>query len=124
MAVSPYQLNSLLSKGVAEVVFDRRLLRTDSPPFRRMLCTCDFRMLYSKEGREILRFVPPTHLPSYFPPSKNLCLVWDIFVCHWRAVPCESVEIRRIIPSEHWWKFFQDFIAPMSAQQKIDFMKS
>lgn len=125
MATNPYALNSLLSKGVAELVFDRRHLRSDSPPFRRILCTCDWNMLYSKEGREILHFTPPKSAAmSYFPPNYNLALVWDVLVQGWRCIPCESVEVRRIIKKEDWWSFYDEIISHMSAQQKIDFMKS
>ncbi len=124
MAFTPYSLNAHLQKNVCEIVFDRRNLRDDSPPFRRMLATCAWPLLYSEEGRKILGFVPPKNLPAYFPPDKNLCLVWDIMCCWWRCIPVESVEIRRSIPVNEWWPYFDQYIRPMSPQQKVDFMKT
>jgi hypothetical protein len=124
MSMSPYQANALLSKGVCEIVFDRRHIRQDSPNFRRALATCCWPILYSEEGKKILNFVQPTHLPSYFPPDYNLVLYWDILCGWWRCADCSTLEIRRMIPANEWWGFFDEFIRPMDAQSKIAFMKN
>ena len=117
-------LNNLLSQYVCEIVFARRRPKANKPPFRRMLCTLDDKILNSTNGRLSLNYRPPGGAPSYNPESKNLLLVWDIFMQDWRMVSMENCDIVNTIPGNDFWNYFNNTLLKMSPEQKITYMDS
>lgn len=117
----------MLLQNVIELRFRRRINKPGFSDFRRMLCTNDRGVLMSKLGREILNYNPPTgNGLLYDPKSKNLIITWDIFLQNFRAINCNDVEIVSVIKTSpdpvEFWKYFNEKIYPMSADQKATFM--
>jgi len=119
----------LLLQNVAELKFRRRIEKQGFSDYRRMLCTNDRNLLMSKLGREILNYDPPKgfSLP-YDPKSKNLVIVYDIFMQNFRAVNCNDVDVVSVIKTSpdanEFWKYFNEKIFPMSVSQKATFMNT
>jgi len=87
-----------------------------------MLCSLDNSLLNSVNGRTTLNFKPPTGAPKYNPESKNLLLVWDIFMQDWRMVSMDSCDLIKTIPSDEFWEYFNKHIYNMTIQEKNQFM--
>ena len=83
--------------------------------------------LLSKLGRDILNYNPPKGSGLlYNPKAKNLVIAYDIFMQNFRAINCNDVEVVSVIKSspdtKEFWKYFNEKIYPMSADQKATFM--
>jgi len=119
-------LAQLLMTNVVELRFRRRIEKAGFGDYRRMLCTNDRLLLMSQLGRNILNFEPATQPPKFNPAQKNLIIVWDIFMQNYRCINCNDVEVVAVIKTSpdatEWWKYFNESIAPMPAQQKVTFM--
>ena len=116
----------LLMTNVVELRFKRRIEKAGFGDYRRMLCTNDKGLLMSQLGRNILNFEPATQPPKFNPAQKNLIISWDIFMQNYRCINCNDVEVVAVINTSpdatEWWKYFNESIAPMPAQQKVTFM--
>jgi len=115
-------LKTLLAENVCEVVFSRRRPRPNRPLTRRMLCTLDANILNSVNGRLSLNYRPPAGPAPYNPESKNLLLVWDIFMQDWRNVNMDDCDVVQTIPEANFWQYFNETLLPMSPQQKLSYM--
>lgn len=115
-------LRVLLKENVCEIVFPRRRLRNNRPAFRRMLCTLDENLLNSINGRLSLNFRPSTGILPYNAEAKNLLPVWDIFMQDWRMVNMNDCDLVETIKRDEFWKYFNEKLIPMSAQQKMQYM--
>lgn len=119
-------LGLMLLQNVIELRFLRRIDKPGFNDYRRMLCTNDRNLLLSKLGREILNYNPPTGQLRYNPAQKNLIPVYDIFMQSYRMINCNDVEVISIIKTSpdpmEFWKYFNEKIFPMSAEQKSTFM--
>lgn len=119
-------LAQLLMTNVVELRFKRRIEKAGFGDYRRMLCTNDMKLLMSQLGRNILNFEPTTGQLKYNPAQKNLIVSWDLFLQNWRMINCNDVEVVAVINTSpdatEWWKYFNESIAPMPAQQKAQFM--
>ena len=119
---------ALLINNAAELRFHRRLDKPGFKDYRRMLCTGDMKLLNSAPGKKVLNFNPPVRSTKYNPASRNLVVTWDIFMCNWRMVNCDDVDVISIIktspdPSD-FWKYFNERLTNMSAEQKARFMNT
>ena len=116
----------LLMTNVVELRFKRRIEKAGFGDYRRMLCTNDRGLLMSQLGRNILNFEPATQPPKFNPAQKNLIISWDLFMQNYRCINCNDVEVVAVINTSpdatEWWKYFNESIAPMPAQQKVTFM--
>ena len=117
----------MLLQNVIELKFRRRINKPGFNDYRRMLCTNDRNLLLSKLGREILNYDPPKGYGlSYDPKAKNLVIVYDIFMQNFRAINCNDVEVVSVIKTSpdpvEFWKYFNEKIYPMTADQKASFM--
>jgi hypothetical protein len=117
----------MLLQNVIELRFRRRKEKPGFSDYRRMLCSNDRNLLLSKLGREILNYDPPKGFSlSYDPKSKNLVIAYDIFMQNFRAINCNDVEVVSVIKTSpdatEFWKYFNENIYPMSAEQKASFM--
>jgi hypothetical protein len=116
----------MLLQNVVELKFRRRINKPGFNDYRRMLCTNDRNLLLSKLGRQILNYDPPSGSLPYDPKVKNLVIAYDIFMQNFRAINCNDVEVVAIIKSspdqKEFWKYFNEKIYPMSADQKATFM--
>ena len=116
----------LLMTNVVELRFKRRIEKAGFGDYRRMLCTNDRGLLMSQLGRNILNFEPATQQPKFNPAQKNLIISWDLFMQNYRCINCNDVEVVAVINTSpdatEWWKYFNESIAPMPAQQKVTFM--
>jgi len=117
-------LKNLLSQNVCEIVFARRRPKPDKPPMRRMLCTLDDNILNSTNGRLSLNYRPPGGAMPYNPETKNLLLVWDIFMQDWRMVNMDACDLVNTIPENEFWNYFNNTLLKMSPQQKMTYMDS
>lgn len=129
MRLGRTSLWTLLNTHAAELRFHRRHDKPGFKDYRRMFCTCDRLLLGSGPGKQILNYVPPsTARLKYNPGSKNLVVVWDIFMCNWRMVNCNDVEVIAVIKTSpdptDFWKYFNDRIIRMSANEKAQFMNT
>lgn len=125
MGLSPNGLRQLLSSGVAEIKFVRRHNSPGRPGTRRMLASLNRAILDTENGRSILNFKPPVYPAAYNANNYNLVIVFDLFMQDWRAIPADTVEIIKMLPSnspEEFWKYFNEVLIKMSASQKADFM--
>lgn len=124
MKASVNSLRSLLQENVCEIQFVRRRQRANRPPFRRMLCTLDEKILNSPNGRLSLNFMPSTGILPYNASQRNLLPVWDIFMQGWRMVSLDDCNVINTIKEDEFWKYFNDTLLPMSPEQKMVFMDS
>jgi hypothetical protein len=123
--VSYSSLVAALSNNVVELVFHRRRPKLGLPENRRMLCTLNYDILRSENGRTILNFKEASGTSAYNPQQKGLVVVWDILKQDWRTVNTESCKIISTIPAlppETFWDYFNKIILPMSAGQKAAFI--
>ena len=125
MKVSLPTLKNLLLTNVAEIKFSRRRIKAGASDTRRMLCTNSFVLLNSTEGRLALNYRRAIQSPAFDPNAKNLLITWDIFMQDYRCINLAACELIQAIPAnQQFWKFFNEKLALLSAQQKINFMNS
>lgn len=122
-------LTLLLQTNVVELRFRRRIDKPGYNDYRRMLCTNDRGLLTSQLGRNILNYDPPSGQGlKYNPAAKNLIPAWDIFLQNYRMVNCNDVEVVSVLKtspdSTEFWKYFNEKIIPMSANQKLNFINT
>ena len=111
-------LKQTLQNNVCEIKFAKRR----EPTFRNMLCTLAQNILNSVNGRTTLNYKPPSGPPKYSPESKNLLLVWDIFMQDWRMVSMDNCDLIKTIPSNDFWEYFNTNIYTMTVEEKNQFM--
>jgi hypothetical protein len=87
-----------------------------------MLCTLDYNLLTSTNGRLSLNFAPSSNILPYNALSKNLLPVWDIFMQDWRMVNMDDCNLITTMNQEDFWKYFNDVLITMSPQQKMQYM--
>ncbi len=121
-AINLQSLKQILQKNVGEIRFSTRRPQLSGQAVRTMLCTLDNSILNSVNGRTTLNFSPPKQLPKYNPESKNLLLVWDIFMQDWRMVNMDACNLIKTIPRDEFWKYFNETIYGMTIQEKNQFM--
>lgn len=121
-------LNILLSTSVVELRFRRRIEKPGFKDYRRMLCTSDQRLLQSALAKRIFHYKPPNNALKYNPSSKNLIVAFDLFMQSYRMINCNDVDLIAVIKSSpdptEFWKYFNERIASMSAEQKAQFMNT
>ena len=123
MIVGLSNLKSILLNKVCEVKFARRNPKPGRPSTRRMLCTNNVQLLNSVEGRTVLNYRPPRQAPKYNPNQENLIITWDILMQGFRTINCDTVDlISTLDADETFWTYLSQNIAPMSAQDKMNFM--
>lgn len=111
-------LKQTLQGNVCEIRFAKRR----EASFRTMLCTLDQSVLNSVNGRTTLNYKPPSSPPKYNPESKNLLLVWDIFMQDWRMVSMDNCDLIKAIPRDEFWEYFNKTIYGMTVEEKNQFM--
>lgn len=117
------ELMSVLLNNVAEITFLRRIPVLNRSPYRRMWCTNSSSLLNSFNGRTVLNYHIPTHMPKFNPATENIIITWDILMQDFRCVNMDSCDLVRSVPAnEDFWKFFNENIYIMSTQQKLLFM--
>lgn len=125
MKASLPTLKNLLLNNVAEIKFFRRRPKVGAPPTRRMLCTNSFTLLNSVEGRLTLNYKQAIRAPKYNPVTKDLIITWDIFMQDYRCINMSACNLIQIIPAnKQFWTFFNEKIARLSAQQKMEYMNT
>ena len=85
-------------------------------------------LLKSTPGMTILNYKNPTGHLRYEPAAKNLVVAWDIFMCNWRMINCDDVDVIAVINTSPdptpFWKYFEERLARMSSTQKAGFMNT
>tara|TARA_B100000686_G_C16511249_1_gene822239 strand:+ start:113 stop:490 length:378 start_codon:yes stop_codon:yes gene_type:complete len=118
-------LKTILLDKVCEVKFVRRNTKPGRPATRRMLCTNNVQLLNSVEGRTILNYNPPRQAPSYNPNQENLIITWDILMQDFRTISCDTVDLISTLEADNtFWVYLNEKIAPMSVQEKMNFMNT
>mgnify|MGYP003635492065 CR=1 FL=1 len=115
-------LKQMLQSNVCEVRFTTRRPWLNGQSVRNMMCTLDYTLLHSVNGRTTLNFAPPHHAQSYNPESKNLLNVWDIIMQDWRMVNMNDCDLINAIPRDDFWEYFNQNVYPMSIQEKNQYM--
>tara|TARA_R110001592_G_scaffold362363_2_gene675948 strand:+ start:1257 stop:1622 length:366 start_codon:yes stop_codon:yes gene_type:complete len=111
-----------LKQTLATAVCEIRFAKRRAAAFRNMLCTLDLSILNSVNGRTTLNYKPPSGPPKYVPESKNLLLVWDIFMQDWRMVSMENCDLIKTVPSDDFWEYFNNTLFGMTVEEKNQFM--
>ena len=112
-------LKSLLLNNVLDLRFTRRQPVRGKPATRRMLCTKSYELLDSVNGRVVLNYRPPKNEKQFNEAKNNAVVVWDIIMQNYRVIPTDSVQIIKTIPAnDEFWRFFNEEVYIMSAEQK------
>ena len=123
MIVGLSNLKSILLNQVCEVKFARRNPKPGRPSTRRMLCTNNVQLLNSVEGRTVLNYTPPRQAPKYNPNQENLIITWDILMQDFRTISCDTVDLISTLEADAtFWDYLSQNIAPMTAEEKMNFM--
>jgi hypothetical protein len=128
MRVTQGTLIEIARHGIAELRFSRRREKFGWSPYRRALISNDMTLLNSAPGQLALHFKPPMHPPPYPWITKNLVCCWDILWQDWRMIPVETCDVITVFPTAkpedvtNWWIYFGEFLAKMSASDKMAFM--
>lgn len=119
------ELDALLLNNVVDVRFDRRRPIFGKPSTRRILCTKSLALLGSSNGRISLNYRPPRTVPKYDPVTKNVIIVWDIFMQNYRTINADSFVVLKVVPAnDEFWKYFNETLRNMSANDKMVYMES
>jgi len=125
MKVSLPTLKNILLSNVAEIKFFRKRPKAGAPPTRRMLCTNNLALLMSPEGRIALNYRRAINNPKFNPAVKNVLITWDIFMQDYRCINMAACDLITAIPANRtFWKFFNEKLALLSANDKMRFMNS
>lgn len=125
MKVQYSSLNSDLLNNVCEVRFLKRTSPSNRPEYRRMLCTKNYELLSSVNGKLTLNFREATRQKVINEAVKNVLVVWDILMQDYRIISLDDCDLITKIPAdETFWEYFNKNIYPMSTNQKVNFMKS
>lgn len=125
MIVQRAALNSILLNNVVDIRFARRTPKLGFPPTRRMVCTKSSELLNSTNGRITLNYKPPKGAPQTNVVEQNLIIVWDILMQSFRTISADQVNLIEQWPAnDDFWVHFNESIYPMSAGQKLEFLKS
>jgi hypothetical protein len=117
------QLWRILQDNVAEIKFARRTPKPGKEGTRRMICTNSQHLLNSIDGRMTLNFSPPRRYPRYDPRKKNLIITWDILMQNFRTINMNACNLMQVIPAnEMFWKYFKERLAPMTQNDKTNYM--
>jgi len=123
MIIQRNTLDSLLLNNVCDIRFKRKTQDTGKPPTRRMLCTKNFDLLNSTNGRVSLNFKPPSGGKRYNESVNNVIIVWDILMQDYRTINAQECELLNQVPAnEEFWEYFNNELYPMSAEAKMNFM--
>lgn len=123
--ISKEALEQKLLNNVVDLRFVRRTPAPGRPPTRRMLCTKSSSLLNSTNGRMSLNYKPPMGGKRFNEAKENALIVWDIFMQSFRTVSLEGATVLNEIPAnEEFWKYYNEILLPMSADQKLQFMNS
>ena len=117
-------LVGLLTGNVIEVHFTRRNKVIGRPDTRRMLCTNDSTILESTPGLLSLNYRRPQGHLAYDPASKDLVVVWDIFMQDFRMINARAANVAAVIPRKEWWDYYNKVLFSMDAADKQAFMDS
>jgi hypothetical protein len=119
------ELMSVLLNNVVEIVFLRRIPIANRSSYRRMWCTNSSSLLNSFNGRTVLNYKIPTHVPKFNPATENIIITWDLLMQDFRCINMDSCDLVQSVPAnQDFWKFFNENIYVMSTQQKMQFMDS
>jgi hypothetical protein len=90
-----------------------------------MLCTKNYQLLSSINGKLTLNFREATRQKVINEAVKNVLVVWDILMQDYRIISLDDCDLITKIPAdETFWEYFNKNIYPMSTNQKVNFMKS
>lgn len=123
--ISREALEQKLLNNVVDLRFVRRIPIPGRPPTRRMLCTKSSSLLNSTNGRMSLNYKPPLGSKQFNETKQNALIVWDIFMQSFRVVSLEGATVINEIPAnDEFWKYYNQVLLPMTADQKLQFMNS
>lgn len=125
--VSRTELKNILTNNVCEIVFVRRRPERapGRPEVRRMLCTISENIFMSENAVRSLNFRRPKTGRRLNEAKHNIVVVWDIFMQDYRNVSMDTCYLRQTIPDDDtFWKYYNNALLNMSAQQKMNFMDS
>lgn len=96
------KIRSFLRDNVLEVVFKRRIWPVkkatyQKSQFRRMLCTANWQFI--KDNSALFQWKPPKFgRPKEWYIKRNLAIIWDLIVKHWRMVSLDEYDIINMYP--------------------------
>lgn len=65
------------------------------------------------------------NMPKFNPETKDLLITWDIFMQDYRCVNMAACELINAIPANKtFWKYFNEKLSLLSANDKMRFMNS
>ena len=94
-----------------------------------MLCTNNYDLLNSFNGRYSLRFMPASRAPSFNPRQKNLIITWDIIMQNWRCINMDECYLNYEYPvitedqkNKFWKEMFNETFNVMTTEEKFGWM--
>ena len=85
----------------------------------------DYNLLTSYNGKISLNFRLPKTGRRIDEVKHNIVVVWDIFMQDYRNVSMEQCHLRQTIPGDDtFWKYYNQALLTMTADQKMNFMDS
>ena len=123
MLVTLPSLKSTLLQNVVEIKFFRRRPIPYRPAWRRMLCTNCYELLNSFNGKMVLNYRNAIYRPHFNAEKENLIISWDCMMQDYRCINMDECDLIRTIPAdESFWKYFNEWLLPMSPAEKMTFM--
>jgi hypothetical protein len=79
----------------------------------------------SPEGRIALNYRRAINYPKYDPTVKNVVITWDIFMQDYRSINMSACDLISVIPAnKEFWKYFNERLSLLSANDKMRFMNT
>ena len=124
MKINLSALKGMLLTHVADVRFVRKRPKSGHSPTRRMLCTNSAELLNSIDGKMALNYRPPRGGRQINESQSNVAITWDIIMQDYRSINTAQCDLVTTVPVADFWEYFNEVLAPMSADQKIAFMNT
>lgn len=119
------ELQRLLKSNICDLLIVRRRPERapGRPELRQMLCTNSMEILRSENGLRVLNYSGSFEPKKVDERKHNLVVTWDIFMQDYRNVSMDMCYLVQKIPADdNFWKFFNENIYPMSANEKMRYM--
>lgn len=119
------ELQGLLQNNICDLLIVRRRPERapGRPEMRQMLCTNSMEILRSENGLRTLNYRGSFNPKKVDEAFHNLVVTWDIIMQDYRNVSMDACYLVQKIPAnEEFWKYFNQHIYPMSANEKMRYM--
>ena len=124
MKINLSALKNVVLRNVADVRFVRKRPKPGAAATRRMLCTSNYTLLNSLDGKVTLNYRAPRGGKKVNEQKHNILTVWDILMQDYRCINTEQCDLITTIPEKDFWNYFTQHIQPMAPSEKIGYMNT